>query len=289
MVGVSAIQLAVLLIITVIYAMFDVLNKRNIPDLVVYATIIIGIAVAVVYNYSTLWVDLGLAAIVGLVGFLVYRAGFLGGGDVLEFVFISLVLPIQSAPYYSSIYQLGAPFILSVIIAAGYTATIFIPLYYLLGKRLMRGKSLSRPSRRSLVLGGVLLVAYLALTLAFTYISSLGPVAIALILILAFTSFVSLIFETDIYIEMTNWIYPKALDEGDMIALNLMKSNDVKYFEKRYSGFGRLATSKMISKLKGVSKKLPVYRDSVPFSLFILFGVIISIAFGNLILLIIGI
>lgn len=282
------VEVAVLLIITLMYAIFDVFNKRNIPDLIVYATIIIGIIIVIVYNFSILWLDFEIAVAIGLVGFVVYRAGFLGAGDVLELIFISLVLPIQGAPSYSGISQLGTPFIFSVIIGAGYTATIFIPLYYLFVKRIFNGKGLSTPSTKNAVLGMTLLIAYIIFTIVFTMTSSIGRTSIELILLLAFAAFFSLIFEKDIYTEMTMEIYPKDLEEGDMVALNLMRKSDIAYFKRRYSGFGRLTTRGTMAALKNVKRRMPVYRDSVAFSLFIFFGVVISLAVGNLIFIVIG-
>ena len=66
-----------------------------------------------------------------------------------------------------------------------------------------------------------------------------------------------------------------------------MDKKDIAYFSKR-TKFGRLASKRLISEIKGIKKRIPVYRDSVPFSFFIFFGVIISLLFGNLILTIIG-
>lgn len=289
MIDQSIIQVGVLLVVALIYAVFDVFNKRNIPDFVVYATIIVGIAIAVLYSYNIIILDFGIAAAVGIIGFFIYRAGFLGAGDVLELVFISLVFPIQGLPYYLSIDQIGMPFVLSVIIAAGYTATVFIPLYYILGKRLLRGKKLTKPTTRNIAIGGMLLVAYIAFAIVFSEISSLGSAEFILIMILALASFISLVYEMDVYKEMTALVYPSELERGDMVALNLMDPKELEYFKAKYKDFGRLVTFKMIHKLKGVKKKIPIYRDSVPFSLFILLGVVISLAFGNLILILIGI
>lgn len=289
MVDPSLVKISVVLAVAVIYAIFDVFNKRNVPDVVVYATIIIGIGMAVLYNYSIIWVDFGVAIIISLIGFVIYRSGFLGGGDVLELAFVSLVIPLQLTPTYIGIYQFGVPFVVSVIIAAGYTALMFMPIYYLLVKRILAGKKLTVPGRRSIVLGAVLLIAYIAFVALFSYISNLSTVAVALILVLAAVSFITLIFEKDMYAGMTSMIYPHGLEGGDMIAINLMSKDDISYFRKRYAGFGRLATSQMVKKLGSVKKKLPVYRDSVPFSLFILLGVIISLAVGNLILILVGV
>lgn len=284
----SLVEIGVVIVVALVFAVFDIFNKRNVPDVVVYAAVIIGIGITILYNYSIIWVDFGIAIIVSLIGFLIYRAGFLGGGDVLELVFISLVIPFQPTPIYWGIYQFGFPFVLSVAIAAGYTALIFMPLYYLLAKRIFAGNGLSSPRRRSMVLGAVLLIAYIAFAVLFYYVSNLSMAAVVLIFILALVSFISLIFEKDIYSGMTTMVYPNKLGGGDMIALNLMNKSDILYFKKRDDRFGRLVTSQTLRRLKGVRKMLPVYRDSVPFSLFILLGIIISLAIGNLILVIVG-
>lgn len=280
----TALEIAVLLAVTLVYALFDVFNKRNIPDKVVYATLVIGIVTAVLFNYSIILLDFAIAAIVALLGFLVYRSGYLGGGDVLELVFIALVLPIQASSYLNGMSQLNIPFIVSVIIGAGYTAALFIPIYYILYKRILAGKGLSRPRGRNMLLGAVLLVTYTMFAFAFSYLSAMGIVAAVIVMSLAVASCVSIVFEHDIYQEMTSMIYPKALEEGDMIAINIMSQEDLDYFRKAYPAFGRLATASSISKMKGIKRKLPVYRNSVPFSLFIFLGVVISLSLGNLVL-----
>ncbi len=282
------VKVGVLLLVTLVYAAFDVFNKRNIPNVIVYATILVGIAVAILYNYSAIWIDFGISIIIALCGYLIYRAGFLGGGDVLELVFITLVFPLQFSPYYADISQIGIPFIISVIISAGYTALVFIPLYYLIVKRIFAGKKLNHPAPRSVALGTALLVAYIAFAIVFYFISRLSLISIFIILVLAITSFITLMFEKDIYEGMISWIAPAKLENGDMIAVNLMSRPDVSYFKNKYNKFGRLVTEDALKKLKPIKKTLPVYRDSVPFSLFIFLGVLISLTVGNLVLIIIG-
>ncbi|MDE1767954.1 MAG: hypothetical protein KGH64_02350 [Candidatus Micrarchaeota archaeon] len=290
MIGQFPIQIGVLIIVALVYAVFDVFNKRNVPDILVYATVVIGLIIALVYNYNTIYLDLLIAVIIALVGFVIYKMGFLGGGDVLELVFVSLVLPVQSmAPYYTSSPQLNIPFVLSVIIAAGYTALIFMPIYYILVKRIFAGMKLQKPEKKSVMMAVTLLIAYLAFAYIFTYAYGVKLVSVALVVVLAVSSFVTILFEKDIYNGMTKMLYPSQLELGDMLALNLMKESEIKFFKGKYRGFGRLATTEALKALKGVKRKLPVYRDSVPFSLFILFGVLISLAFGNIVLVLIGI
>jgi hypothetical protein len=96
-----------------------------------------------------------------------------------------------------------------------------------------------------------------------------------------------MIYDQRIYLGMVEFIYPNKLEEGDMIATNLMSKKELAIFQRK-SDFGRLASDRLIAQIKKVRVKLPVYRDSVPFSLFIFIGVLISIAYGNIILIMIG-
>lgn len=274
------IPIAVLLFVSLVYAAFDVFNKRNVPNVFVYSTIAVGIAVAVLFNWSNIALDVGIAAAVGVLGYPLYRYGFMGGGDVLEFVFISLVLPIQMRPLYSGAYQFGMPFIVSVLIAAGYASLVFIPIYYLGVKR--AGGRAYKPDGRKKMIGALFFAVYMGFLVALKYSLGLSVAGAALITLLAVVSAITIAYEKRIYMGMVSFIYPKELEDGDMIATSLIGKADLKFFRSK-TKFGRLATGRLISDLKGVKRKLPVYRDSVPFSLFILIGIIASLLFGNLI------
>ncbi len=281
------IELGVLILVTFIYAIFDVFNKRNVPNAFAYFTIVVGVAVVLLFSRGfVLLITIAVAVIVGLLGYVFFRSGLLGGGDVLEFVFIALVMPLQIEPFYSSNYQWNIPFILSVIIAAGYTAMIFIPVYYLGIKK--SPKNVGGPNTKKLRSGLLFFSAYLIFIIVMELTYGISLLGVALILLLALASAIVIVYEQRVYFSMVDFIYPSKLEDGDMIATNLMDKKDIAYFKKR-TAFGRLASKKLISDIKNVRKKLPVYRDSVPFSLFIFLGVIISLLFGNLVLAIIGI
>jgi len=287
MLSYQEIEIFILILVTLIYAMFDVFNKRNVPNIFVYATIGLGVALALIANSGlNLVICFSIAATVGLLGYLFYRSGLLGGGDVLEFVFIALVMPTQIPPFFSNAYQWNIPFILSVMIAAGYTSLLFIPIYYMGIKKPQKNVQKSG-EKRKLKSGIMLFAAYLIFIIAIKYAYGISILGAALILLLAISSVIIMVYERRIYLGMVEFIYPSGLEDGDMIATNLMDRKDIAYFNKR-SKFGRLASNKLISEIKGIKKKIPVYRDSVPFSLFIFFGVVISLLFGNLILTIIG-
>ena len=278
-------DIAVLVLVALVYAIYDVFNKRNVPNFFVYLTVVIGIALALLFNRNFLVLDFGIAAIVGLIGYAFYRSGLLGGGDVLEFVFIALVMPIQIQPIFGGPYQFNIPFILSVLMAAGYTSLIFIPAYYL---GIKKPKKNSGPDKRGVLVGVLFFVAYGALVIALKLTFGISLIGAVMVLVLAAMSAITMAYEKRVYLGMVSFIYPKQLEDGDMIATNLMDKKDVAYFKNK-TAFGRLATAQLISELKGVKKRIPVYRDSVPFSLFIFIGIIVSLLFGNIILAVMGI
>lgn len=286
MIDYSQVELGVLLLISLVYAVYDVFNRRNVPNSFVYFTILVGMIIAFLANSGMQRITTFVVAIViGAIGYTIYKAGLLGAGDVLEFVFIALVMPVWTAPFFSGTYQWNVPFVLSVIIAAGYASLIFIPIYYLLVKKPPRNAP--KPNKKRFIIGTGFFMAYMIFMAVMKYVYNINIVGSALIFLLAFFAGVTMVYDQRIYLGMVEFVYPKELEEGDMIATNLMNKKDLALFQKK-SDFGRLASDELISEIKSIKVRLPVYRDSVPFSLFIFIGVLISLAYGNIILTMIG-
>jgi uncharacterized membrane protein len=283
---VFSISLLLLVAISVIYALFDVFNNRNVPNWFAYAGVAIGLAVTVAANVGSaggLEFSLAVAAFVGAAGYLVYKMGFWGAGDFFELVAVSLLLPVQPAPMLLAVNQIGLPFVLSVFIATGLAAIWFVPVYYLLIDRTDAIKS--RTSKRRVAMGALMGLTYVALFLTVYLVYGFSLPRLAILLAVAIPSSIALVFEEKITSRMVRLIPPRELEEGDMIAVNLMSKKEVARLSKKYDGFGRLVTSKFIREVKGAKERLPVYRNAVPLALFILIGVIASLLFGNLILL----
>ena len=274
--------IAILLVISAVYAAFDVFNKRNVPNLFVYVSVLIGIIVTLAYGAKTIEYSAIIAAIVAVFGYALYKKGFLGGGDFLEFVAVSLIVPMQPAPLLVSTFYQQIPFILSVLFAAGYSVSIYIPLYYLL----KRGGGRMHLDRKHMFSAVLLLCSYALLILAMFLLFYIRLTGIIILGTLGIASFFIILFENRIYEGMVSMAYPSTLEPGDMIATNLMPKAEIRYFNKRSAEFGRLVTKKMLHDLGRVRKKLPVYRNSVPFALFIFIGIIISLLLGNLMALI---
>jgi len=275
----EVIRVLVLLAFAALYAYFDIFNKRSIPNSFAYLSIVVGIIFTLFYPFKTLELSLLIAVFVVAIGYVLYKAGFLGLGDGLELAFVSLMLPIQPTPLLN-IPQLGLPFVLSVFISSGIVAIIALPIYYMLNSKLELKKE-------SVLRASVVFISYLLLLmLVYLLLGHIALVPTVFIIIIAFFSALIFLFEASLNERMITWVYPNKLGEDDIIAINLMSKKDIMFFKSRYPGFGRLADKKEIAALKNIKKKIPVYTNAIPFSAFILAGIVLSLFIGDPILLI---
>ncbi len=276
----TEVPLLCLAAVTVLYASFDLFNRRNVPNVFAYASVVLGIIVTLVYQSGVIFESLAIALVVGIIGYAVYRMGLWGAGDYFELVAISLLLPVQPVPFLVFAAQMSLPFILSVFIATGFAALWVVPIYYLLITR----KTWSRKvNPKQLSYGLLLFFLYIGL-LAFVYATvGLTFGRLLLILAVAIPSSVMLVFGEEITARMVARVRANKLEEGDIIAVTMMTARERKIFAT-HSNQGRLATKKLIRELGGTHYMLPVYKNAAPLALFILMGVIISLLVGNVVL-----
>lgn len=277
-------RIAILLVVALVYAILDVFNKRNVPDIFVYACLILAVVVTLTYNASTIAMSLLIAVIIGAIGYILYRKGVMGAGDFFEFATISLLIPIQPPALLSSLPQFGFPFIFSVFIGTGYAAVVGMTGYYLLRAYRHGALKSSEVERGKLYQGLVIFVAYMLLLAFISYLTGIRLIAIALVLIIGVASSLTIIFERSINKQMVSYVYPSKLTQEDMIATNFMSKDEIAFFSKKSKHFGRLVTRNLIRDIKGVRKKVPLYTSGVPLALFAFIGIALSLLFGNIIL-----
>ncbi len=276
----TTVSLLSLFAIALLYAAFDLFNKRNVPDVFAYASVVVGLVITLAFNRGELAFSLFVALLVWVIGYVIYRMGLWGAGDYFELVAISLIFPVQPTPVFASLAQLGLPFILSVFVATGVAAIWIVPVYYLFFVKKTWSKL---PDAKHIAYGASLFLLYLILLLVVYYFYGSNFARMALVLIVAVPSAFTLLFEEEITTRMVEKIHPRQLDEGDIIAFNMMTPSQMRYFSK-YEGFGRLATKQLIARMRNAKETLPVYRNAAPLAVFILIGVVISIFFGNVVL-----
>lgn len=285
-------RIAIIVILAFIYMAFDVFNKRNVPTIFAYASLVIGVIMTALYypDLQSISLSAVVVVIVSSLGYVFYRIGQLGAADVIEFAAISMILPVQPAPYLLSYLQFNMPFIVSIFIATGVTALLMIPFYYLPRASLMLKKKMFGMVRsKDLYRGLLMLVAYLAFTAFLIYFLQIGIIGIVLMLLITASSLITTIFQAPITDTMIENIPVSRFEEGDIIALNLMKKSEIKRMKEKIKGFDHLVTLRIIKEMsnKKIKLKFPVYRKAMPLALPIFIAVLISILFGNLILIII--
>ncbi len=283
--------LAAMLVIALIYAIFDTFNHRDIPDSIAYASVIIGLLVTFTYPEPIIVYSLLTAVAIAAVSYLLYRYGQMGAGDGFEFIALSLMLPIWQSPILTNIDQFNMPFILSLFIATGAITIVGVPIYYLMiykpDAQQSKAEAKIGHGRKEAIQAAVLLLAYLALYGIIYEMVGFNYVGFMILLVIAVPSAVIMAAGRRINIRMVRWIYPDRLEPGDSIAVNMMGNDEVRFFSKRSKRFGRLATERLISEVRSVRRKIPEYRNAVPLSLGMFFGLIIALLLGNLLLLVI--
>ncbi len=287
LIDLDTVRIAILVIVALVYGLFDVFNKREVPNLFAYASVIVGIVVVATYPLSTITVGVLIAICIAAAGYILYKKGVLGAGDVFELVALTLILPLQPATMFGAAQLVAFPFVLSVFIASGYVSVLLIIVYYLFfapRSPLERGFKIER---KKLLIALALIALYFGLIVMINLAGQITLSGVILLLLIAIPSGILLVFERLINYRMISLVYPKTMTDGDMIATNLMSSADLKYFSGRSKRFGRLVTKGLVADLKTERKKVPVYRNAAPLAAFIFFGVIVSLLFGNLIFLII--
>ena len=277
-------RIALLLIVGLAYAAYDLLNKRNVPDIFVYGVFILGLAITFTYGLRTIEISLTISTLIIALGYLIYRKGIMGAGDFMEFATISMLLPIQPNPILSQLPQFGLPFILSVLISTGYSAIVLTTIYYLGRSFIKGGFRSSSPKRRKIYHGLGLFISYLILLFLISYLAGFKAFTAVIIITMGAASSLAVIFEKEINMQMVSYVYPKDLSKEDMIATNLMPTADLKYFSSKSKHFGRLVTKETLNETKAIKKKIPVYTSGIPLAFFALIGIIISLLFGNLLI-----
>lgn len=285
----TVVRIASVLAIALAYMAFDLLNKRNVPTKFVYGTIAYGALLTLLYmNYETIGFSLGIAGVVFGLGYLVYKAGQIGLGDVAEFTAISMMLPFQGMPFLVAEAQYGLPFILSVVIASGIAALIMVPLFYIpmarrkLGSARIEGRG---SIAKAAAIGGAYIVfmGFLAFEgMASVYgLAVLGALAFGCVLVTAFEGLITG--------SMVKWLPASRLEPEDMLAMSMLPKAERVRLKRSVVGFGQLVTPRMISEMKreAARVRLPVYRNGVPFAAPIFVGIVLSLLFGNLMILVI--
>ncbi len=234
-------------------------------DRITYPMIAIGAVLAVA---AAEWLAFAVAAAVFALGYGLYYAGKIGGGDVKLFVGISLLVPFVS----------GIPFIVGVLLVAAIASIVALSVYYV-SRYAMRGIGWKED------LPGIIRAAFLAVPIGFYFfiIAVLGVISMAYIALLAVTvacglAFVA--FERGIRREFfLQKVRVSELEDDELIAKEFL---DAAIAKKIGMGGKGVLGAKEIERLKKLGiAEVPVYRSLPKFAPFVFVGVAVMVVFGK--------
>lgn len=267
------IRMIIAILFTSMAASYDIFNKKNIPDLLLYSFLGCAILISIIdFNFHLLIYSLIIAGVIGTVGYLLYKAGQLGGADVFILCSLSLLLPIQPRLNNSNTI-LNLPFIFSILFVAG----LFFIIYVLI-------KFTPIILKRKEKLEIKKIIYTLPVLFAFIFFLVMAPsikIPNIFIILIGFFVFVSIYFSIFKDRFMKALIEELPLDKiecEDVIAIEYMDEKLV----KKYS-IPRVISEEDLKNLKGINiKKYPVYSKLPMFVPFILIGLLISLYFGDI-------
>lgn len=267
----EAIRVVLAFVLVGIAAYYDVFNKKNIPNQVLYAMLAIAFLVNLFFYQADLfWFSLAIAAFFSAIGYLFYRIGQLGGADVFVLATVMLLLPIH--PSFIGM-SFNVPFVFSVIIFSGVVFALYVLGYYSI--KLMETEA--KPNLMYL-----LMVIPYAL-FAYVYITSFlfSPVYFAFISILLFASVFFLMYKEALNRLLAEELPIAQLEPEDVLALEIMNKDMIERFK-----IPRMVSKEDIDRLKKTKvTEVWVYTRLPPFIPFILIGMILAMLFAKSLLL----
>lgn len=261
---------------------YDLFNRRNVPSWLSYSFVALGVLFTLAtLNMSVITYSFSVAIVFFAVGYLLYRAGQIGGADVLVFVSIALLLP-EAPPsiLLQANSQLGFPFVISIFVLSSILAIFGIFFMYIppILYDMLRGKKVDIRTSE-VVFAAASLLVYAALLYymdSFVEIPRATLVIFAAVIVCTTCIFAFKEYISDKY--MIRMVRIDEIDEEDILAVEKMDPSLVSGHK-----LNKLLTPGEIEKLKkiGRRKKFPVYKEMPVFMPYVLMALIAALLFGD--------
>ncbi|MGB9634972.1 MAG: A24 family peptidase [Candidatus Micrarchaeia archaeon] len=244
------------LVFLAVASYYDIFNRRVIPDWVSYSFIVVALIFSIIY-YGTDFARIGIALLVFVVGYLIYRMGYLGGADVFFLSGIMLTLPLSIS---------GMPTILIVLLASTIIMAIYLEVSFLSKNRVIKPR-IEDIATSVIWIIGYAIVSYMLYSLDM-------PLLALVAVVVGICSALFALIKRDLTKSLITWVKPDEIIEEDILATDEMDKKIV----ERYN-LERLLTKEMIARIKRARIRIvPIYGKLPPYIPFLMLGVIVALA-----------
>jgi hypothetical protein len=258
-------------------AYYDMFNKKNVPDMLLYG--FLGIALAVnVLDPSAFLQNLPIAIVMVASMYLLYRIGQLGGADVIVLAAIYASVPAISAPLMGNqadfmFSQFQMPSIVIVTSIAVLLFAIWIVVRYAPSavKKTFEGKV--KFGMMQLAQAFILLLSFGAFVYMLSQLPSFSVNLVVLMEILFISAIFFTLYKDEIMGSMVKW--KRRAEAEDVLAVEMMDSK----FLSRHS-IGRLVDKAQLKRMNKLKRKWPVL-DLPMFLPYVLAALVVYLLFGN--------
>jgi len=274
---------------------YDIANKKNIPERLLHAFLAVALLHGIFFLSPDLFFfGLAQAAVIGAMGYSIYRLGQIGLADVYVLCSIAVLVPAQiiEFDYGYAIARQQVPFVVPVFFISGLAFVAVMYVYYL--AKVAHGvfgtvsaKDGQGKKDRGLMQDGkkaklVVCMLTFAASLAafFLQVSGGGDKSIVIatfgFVIASMCLFFGL-FGRQIKDGMIEWVPAQSLDVEEVVAVEKIPAAIAKKF-----GIAALLDRKNLEAIKksGLGR-VPIYSGMPPYLPFILAGVLAAIFFGG--------
>lgn len=239
-----------------IFTYYDVFNNRTIPDWVSYSFVVLSVLTFLIFmNFEI--VKVGIFTLIFLIGYVLYKLGYLGGADVFAISGLSLLLPLN---------LIGIPTIIVLLLGSMLLTMVFVVIrFFIKNKKVKYEKNDALTSL-------LWLVGYGALAFM---IYNMGEMLIGVTLfILGLINSLFALIKSNLMESMIEVIPLNKITEEDVLAIEKM---DKKFVEE--NKIEKLLTKNQINKLEKLGvEEVPVYTGLPPYLPFVSIVTIIIIA-----------
>lgn len=220
-----------------IFSYYDIFNNRIVPEWVSYSFIIASLITFFVLLPFEI-IKIGISVLVFIIGYIIYRIGYLGGADVFVITGLCLLLPLN-------VY--GIPTIILLLLGSMLLTMIYVIVNFFLKVKKMKFE------KNDMITSLLWFLGYGTLSYM---IYNLGQISVAVsLLFLGIINSLFALIKTNLMESMIDTIPLEKVIEEDILVIDKM---DKKFVEE--NKIDRLLTKEQINKLRELGvKKVPVY------------------------------